>query len=333
MVAAGGASASRPAGARQTIKKAGRRKEDAPKLQSRLLLCYRRNCRSESNLKNQAHTGRPPRELPATEAINPRTAALGRGTTLSTLRLLQREDAAVAPAVRRCLPQIALVLDQLAPRFEAGGRLIYVGAGSSGRLGVLDAAEIPPTFGLPPTRVVGVIAGGRRALTRSVEGAEDQPMQARRDLEKLKLRPDDTVVGLSAGGRAPYTIAALDYARRRGAFTVAIANLPGSALARAAAIAIEPHTGAEAIAGSTRLKAGSAQKMILNLISNGLMIRTGRVRGNLMVHLRPSNAKLRQRAERLVVSLAGLQGPKAGSRARAALRRTGGAVEEAALLA
>lgn len=273
------------------------------------------------------------RALADTEAANPRTATLGRGGTLATLRMLQREDATVAAAVRRCLPQLAAAVDRMTPRFRAGGRLIYIGAGTSGRLGVLDASEIPPTFGLSPSRVIGVIAGGKRALIRSVEGAEDRAQEAVRDLDRLRLRPSDTVVGLSAGGRAPYTVAALVHAGRRGCLTIAVANTAGSPLAQAAEMAIEAQTGAEAITGSTRLKAGTAQKMILNLISNALMIRTGRGYGNLMLHLQPTNAKLRDRAERIVAALGGLRGASGRRRARRLLAAAKGNVERAVELA
>jgi len=233
------------------------------------------------------------------EAVNPRTHGLDQMSTRALLRTLQREDATVAAAVRRALPQIAAVLDALLPRFLAGGRLVYVGAGTSGRLGVLDAAECPPTFGISPSRVRAVIAGGARALTRSVEGAEDHPAAARHDLARLRLRPHDSVVGLAASGRTPYTLAALAFARRQGCLTVALANVPHSPLAAAADLAIEPLTGPEALAGSTRLKAGTAQKMVLNLLSTALMARSGRVVDNLMVGVQPTNAKLRQRARRI----------------------------------
>lgn len=225
-------------------------------------------------------------------------------STPALLRTLQREDQLVAQAVRRALPQLAAVLAHLQPRFEAGGRLIYVGAGTSGRMGALDAAEIPPTFGMTPGRVRAVIAGGARALRHSVEGAEDDAPAARRDLAKLRLSVNDTVVGIAASGRTPYTVAALIYARQRGCLTVALSSVPHSPLAAAAELAIEPLTGAEAIAGSTRLKAGSAQKMVLNLLSTALMVRLGRVAGNLMSHVEPTNAKLRERAARIRRQLA-----------------------------
>jgi N-acetylmuramic acid 6-phosphate etherase len=240
-------------------------------------------------------------------------------STPAMLRALAGEDERVATAVRRCLPAIAAAVEAIAPRFASGGRLVYVGAGTSGRIGALDAAEIPPTFGVKRGRVVALIAGGTRALTRAVEGAEDDAAAARRDMARLRLRNKDTV--------------AVREARRRGCLTVAIANVKGSELAAAAAIAIEPLTGAEAIAGSTRLKAGTAQKMTLNLISTALMVRSGRVAGNLMIYVQANNVKLRRRAERILALAAGWRGAHGAERARRALRAAGGdlprAVEEA----
>lgn len=296
--------------------------------QSGSLLCYRRKYRKVSNLKRAA----PPPE-PATEAVNPRSAGLDRMSTLAMVRTLQREDRWVAAAVARCVPRIAAAIDAMAPRFAAGGRLIYVGAGTSGRLGALDAAECPPTFGVARNRVVAVIAGGTRALTRSVEGAEDDAAAARHDLERLRLGRGDTVVGIAASGRTPYTVAAVAFARRRGCLTVGLASVAGSPLAAAAALAIEPLTGPEALAGSTRLKAGSAQKMVLNLLSTGLMVRTGRVLGNLMLDVQPTNAKLRDRAERILVAAAGWHDAQARARARRLLRQTRGNLRAAVALA
>lgn len=263
-----------------------------------------------------------PLETLATEAVNPRTRGLDQMSIPALLRALQREDAAVAPAVRRALPQIAAALEAILPRFQAGGRLIYIGAGTSGRLGVLDAAECPPTFGIPPARVRAVIAGGRAALVRSAEGAEDQPAAARADLLRLRLTPCDSVIGIAASGRTPYTVAALQFARRQGALTVALAAVANSPLAATADIAITPLTGPEALAGSTRLKAGTAQKMVLNLISTGLMVRSGRVAGNLMIGVQASNAKLRDRAERILLAAAGWSGEAARRRARQLLRQS-----------
>lgn len=281
------------------------------------------NPKRKTSLRSAPASGRATArlgELP-TERVNPRTAGLDRLSTLAMVRALQREDAGVAAAVRRTLPQIARAIDQMQPRFAAGGRLIYAGAGTSGRLGVLDASECPPTFGVAPTRVVGLIAGGARALQRSIEGAEDDPSAAQRDLRRLRLKPLDTVVGIAASGRTPYTVAAVAYAGRLGCLTVGLACVPDSPLAAASEIAIEPVTGPEALAGSTRLKAGTAQKMVLNLLSTGLMVRSGRVQGNLLVHMLPTNAKLRQRSERIVATAAGWAGPRALARARGLLRR------------
>ncbi|MGH9467598.1 MAG: N-acetylmuramic acid 6-phosphate etherase [Terriglobales bacterium] len=235
----------------------------------------------------------------STEGINPRTGGLDRLATPALVRRLQREDAAVFAAVKRCNGAIASAVDRITERFGAGGRLIYVGAGTSGRLGVLDAAECPPTFGIEPERVVGIVAGGKTALTRSVEGIEDQPGAAREAMKRLRLTPLDCVVGIAASGRTPYTIAAVKHAKQNGCFTVALTNVKGSKLADAADLAIETVTGPEAIAGSTRMKAGSAQKMVLNLISTALFVRMGRVEGNLMTHVQPSNSKLRARAKRI----------------------------------
>lgn len=240
----------------------------------------------------------------ATEAVNPRTANLDRLSSLGVVRALQREDAGVAVAVRRCAGEIARAIEAMLPRLHAGGRVIYVGAGTSGRMGALDAAEIPPTFGLPARRFVAVVAGGRKALTRAVEGAEDDTSAGAADMSRLGVGARDTVIGIAASGRTPYTVAALRAARRRGSLCVAVACVAGSPLARAAHLAIEPLTGAEAVAGSTRLKAATAQKMVLNQLSTGLMVRSGRVRGNLMAYVQATNRKLKARAARIGAALA-----------------------------
>ncbi|HET9784101.1 MAG TPA: N-acetylmuramic acid 6-phosphate etherase [Terriglobales bacterium] len=239
----------------------------------------------------------------ATEAINPRTRQLDRMTTRRMVQAMQREDKAVWAAVRAVVAEIAGAIEAIEPRFRAGGRLIYIGAGTSGRLGVLDASECPPTFGIAPQRVVGLIAGGARALRRSVEGAEDDPAAGRRELERIRLQPSDTVVGIAASGRTPYTVGAVRYARGQGCLTIALACVANSPLAKAAALAIELATGPEVIAGSTRMKAGSAQKMALNLLSTGLMVRLGRTHGNLMACVQPTNQKLRARAGRIRLAL------------------------------
>ena len=209
---------------------------------------------------------------------------------------MNQEDAGVARAVARAIPQIAQAVDAIADSLRRGGRLIYAGAGTSGRLATLDAAECPPTFGVPRETVVALIAGGRRALTEAVEGAEDDAAAGARDVRRVRASKRDVVVGLSASGRTPYVLGALQAARRAGARTVAVVCNRGSAAARAAEFAIVAETGPEAIAGSTRLKAGTAQKLILNMLSTGAMIRLGRVYDNWMAGVVPTNRKLRARA-------------------------------------
>ena len=251
-----------------------------------------------------------------TEERNPASRDIDLLPTLQVLRILNAEDAKVAVAVRRELPTIVHAVDAIAVRLKQGGRLIYVGAGTSGRLGVLDAAECPPTFNTPPNQVVAVLAGGRRALTRSVEGAEDSVIQGRRDLARLRPGPTDVVVGLSASGLTPYTLAALRLARARRAFTVAVTSNPGSPLARAAHLAISPHTGPEVISGSTRLKAGTAEKLVLNLLSTAAMIRLGHVFSNLMVNVRMRNRKLRERGRNILMAALGVTKRDAAQAAR-----------------
>lgn len=236
------------------------------------------------------------------EERNPASQDIDLLPTLQILRILNAEDAKVAVAIRRELPAIAGAVDAIAARLKRGGRLIYIGAGTSGRLGVLDAAECPPTFNTPPGQVVGVLAGGTRALTHSVEGAEDSESRGRRDLTRLRPGPRDVVVGLSASGSTPYSLAAVRLARARRAFTVAVTSNPGSPLARAAHLAISPRTGPEVIAGSTRLKAGTAQKLVLNLLSTATMIRLGHVFSNLMVNVRMRNRKLHERGKNILMA-------------------------------
>jgi N-acetylmuramic acid 6-phosphate etherase len=248
---------------------------------------------------------------PSTEARNPRTAAIDRCDTLGVLQLLQAEDATVAEIVRGALPQLALAVEAALAALRAQGRLIYVGAGTSGRLGVLDAVECVPTFGVEPWQVVGLIAGGAEALVRSVEGAEDDAEAGRRDLEALGPTGRDFVVGLAASGRTPYVLAALEAARDAEARTAAIACNRPSPLLEAAEIAIPLVVGPEAITGSTRLKAGTAQKMALNLLSTATMIRLGKVYGNLMVDVRVTNHKLVQRAVRIVSEVTGVEATEA----------------------
>jgi N-acetylmuramic acid 6-phosphate etherase len=246
-----------------------------------------------------------------TERRNPRSAALDSLPALEIARIINREDNKVAPAVRRALPQIARGIDMIAAALRRGGRLIYVGAGTSGRIAALDAAECPPTFNTSPRQVQYVIAGGSRALGAAVEANEDSRELGRRDLGKKAPGATDVVVGLAASGRTPYTVAALEYARARGAKTVAVTCNPGSELAKAAHIAIVTEVGPEAVAGSSRMKAGTAQKMVLNMLSTGAMARLGYVFGNLMVNVHLKNSKLKERGRAIVQQAAQVDRPGA----------------------
>jgi N-acetylmuramic acid 6-phosphate etherase len=240
-----------------------------------------------------------------TEQRNPRTRGLDRKSTVDILRVLNAEDARVALAVLHELPKIARAVDAIVKSFRAGGRLFYVGAGTSGRLAVLDAAECPPTFGTSPKMVQAIIAGGSRAVRGAVEGAEDSTKNGARDLRKAGVKRGDVVVGLAASGTTPYVIGAMQFARKHGAVTVAVTSNSRSPLARAVNIVIAPETGPEAISGSTRLKAGTAQKMVLNLLSTGSMVRLGRVYENWMVYVALTNQKLRQRGARILQEASG----------------------------
>ncbi|MER5444721.1 N-acetylmuramic acid 6-phosphate etherase [Streptomyces sp. NPDC002766] len=252
-----------------------------------------------------------PRDLRAelesltTEAFRPDLADIDRLPTLEIARLMNGEDATVPAAVAARLPAIAAAIDAIADRMARGGRLIYAGAGTAGRLGVLDASECPPTFDTDPEQVVGLIAGGPAAMVTSVEGAEDSAELARADLDALALTSADTVVGISASGRTPYAIAAVEHARRQSALTVGLACNADSALAAAAEHGIEIVVGPELLTGSTRLKAGTAQKLVLNMLSTITMIRLGKTYGNLMVDVRASNEKLRARSRRIVALATG----------------------------
>ena len=237
-----------------------------------------------------------------TESRNPRTMDLDRLSTAELVQRMHRESLAAFTAVEAVLPQIAQVVDILAERLAHGGRLFYIGAGTSGRLGVLDASECPPTFGVSKELVQGLIAGGDFALRNPIEGAEDSPEIGAADLQGRGITVQDVVVGIAASGRTPYVIGALDAARKAGAFTVSLANVSNSALARHADLAIEAVTGPEVVTGSTRLKAGTAQKLILNLLTTAAMVRLGKVYGNLMVDVRASNVKLQDRAVRILMS-------------------------------
>lgn len=241
----------------------------------------------------------------ATEQNNPASAAIDEMTTLEMVTLINQEDQKAALSIAPILPQIAAAVDLIAERLQQNGRLIYCGAGTSGRLGILDAAECPPTFSTEPGQVVGLIAGGHEAMFQAQEGAEDDEAAAVSDLTAIELTAADVVVGLSASGRTPYAVSALRYARQRGAATIAVASSPASPLAQEADIALTAFPGPEVIAGSTRLKAGTVQKLILNMLSTGTMIRLGKVYGNRMVDLQATNEKLARRALRIVQEVTG----------------------------
>ena len=243
---------------------------------------------------------------PSTEQANPNSRHIDKLSTIDMLALINREDAQVAVAIEKSIPQIADAVDMIAAALQNGGRLFYVGAGTSGRLGVLDAVECVPTFSAPLELVQGIIAGGRAALTQAVEGAEDHRDQAKRDLVARDVRRRDVVCGIAASGRTPYVIGALEYAKSIKAKTIAISCSPGAPILDMAQIGIGVDVGPEVIAGSTRMKAGTAQKMILNMLSTASMIKLGKVYGNLMVDLKVTNQKLADRAGRLVMQLTGL---------------------------
>lgn len=245
------------------------------------------------------------RKRRGTEERNPRSRELDRLSALELVRVIHLEDATVPAAVRRELPAIARAVDAIVAALSRGGRLIYVGAGTSGRLAVLDAAECPPTFGTSPKVVQAVIAGGRRALTDSAEDTEDDARQGARDLELRRVTKADVVAGLSASGTTPYVLGALKLARRRGAMTIGITANRHAAIQRLARITIAPETGPEVVSGSTRMKAGTAQKLVLNLLSTAAMIRLGHVYSNWMVDVALTNEKLRRRGVRILQEASG----------------------------
>ncbi len=256
-----------------------------------------------------------------TEQVNRASADLDRKSALAIARVMNTEDAKVAKAVRRALPQIARAIDWITEAFRRGGRLIYVGTGTSGRIAALDAAECPPTFNTEPRMVQFIIAGGRRALGAAVESNEDSRQAGEQAMAKKKPGSNDVVVGIAASGRTPFTVAALDYARRRGSRTMAVTCNRNSALEKAANLAIVTEVGPEVVAGSTRLKAGTAQKMVLNMLSTGALTRLGYVYGNLMVNVRPRNSKLRERGIGILQRITGASRQSA----ERALRRGGSA--------
>jgi len=241
-----------------------------------------------------------------TEARNPRTTNIDRLPTLEMLALINEEDRSVPLAVAKEVPQIARAVDEIAARFERGGRLFYIGAGTSGRLGVLDASECPPTFSVPTTLVQGLIAGGDSALRRSSEHAEDSRQQGAVDLAAAGFAKEDTLVGIAASGRTPYVLGAMEHAQTLGALVISLTCVAASEMASLADIAIAPVTGPEVVTGSTRLKAGTATKLVLNMLSTGVMIRTGAVYSNLMVNVKPTNTKLIDRAERIIAEATGV---------------------------
>jgi len=249
--------------------------------------------------------------LPTTELRNRASENIDRLSTQQIVDLINDEDALIPAAVARQDKQIAAAIDLIVARFKEGGRLFYVGAGTSGRLGVLDASECPPTFGVPPSLVQGIIAGGRRALVRSAEGAEDYPEGGAEAIEKKRVRARDVVVGLAACGMTPFVHGALKQARRIGAATIFVTCAPEAVAHIPAEIIINPVVGPEVVTGSTRMKAGTATKLVLNTLTTGVMIRLGKVYGNLMVDLKATNEKLRDRSVRIVMEITQLNRPRA----------------------
>ena len=240
--------------------------------------------------------------LPITEQENPRSQDLSSQSTAEIVALMNEEDALVATAVKRVLGDVVKAVDETVARLANGGRLFYTGTGTSGRLGVLDASECPPTFGVSPELVQGVIAGGYDACYRAVEASEDNAGAGADDLKQRGFAAGDVLVGIAASGRTPYTVGAIKYARSLGAFTVALTVVPDSPITHAAELSIVPVVGPEVVTGSSRLKAGTAQKMVLNMISTATMVRLGYVSGNRMSHLQARNIKLRERAVRIVMA-------------------------------
>ena len=262
-----------------------------------------------------------------TEQRNSATLNIDKCTTLEMVRLINEEDKKVAAAVEKILPEIAAAVDIIADKLKSGGRLFYIGAGTSGRLGVLDASECPPTFGVNADMVQGMIAGGNIALTCAVEGAEDDKSAAIDDLSRKDFSAADVLVGIAASGRTPYVLGGIEYAKKISASTIGISCVENSVLAKIVDIAITPITGAEVITGSTRMKAGTATKMVLNMLTTGAMIRLGKVCGNLMVDVHATNDKLRDRAKRIVIAATGCT----EEQAVAALKKFNGSAKAAVL--
>lgn len=250
--------------------------------------------------------------LPVTEQENPKTADIDKVSTLEAARLINDEDKTVALAIEKVLPEIAAVIDKVVERLQNGGRLFYVGSGTSGRLGVLDASEIPPTFGVSYDLIQGVMAGGYDALYKATESSEDNREAGAEDLKSRGITEKDAVIGIAASGRTPYTIGAVEMARELGCFTACIACVPGSAITGAVDIAIVAVVGPEALTGSSRMKAGTAQKLVLNTISTVTMIRLGYVKGNRMTNVKSSNIKLKERSLRILMAETSLDETTAG---------------------
>jgi len=280
-------------------------------------------------MANELKPGTPVLDPRHTERRNPRSVEIDLASPLEIVDLMNAEDRTVADAVATQREQIAKVIEMVEHCFRAGGRLIYLGAGTSGRLGVLDAAECPPTFGSEPTMVEGIIAGGTKALTRAAEGAEDLAEAAKADLDDIELTPKDVVLGIAASGTTVYVCAGLEHAKETGAHTAILAcSPPTERLLAASDVAIVALTGPEVLTGSTRLKAGTATKMVLNMISTGAMVRTGKAYGNLMVDLKPTNAKLRDRSERLLIEVCGVSRDEATD----LLKQSNGSVKTAIVM-
>ena len=248
-----------------------------------------------------------------TEQRNPASAEIDTVDTEAALRIINAEDRTVADAVADAIPQISRAVDGIVERLRQGGRLLYLGAGTSGRLGVLDASECPPTYSVPPDLVQGVMAGGEAALSRATEANEDDPQLGARDVASRALTSQDVVFGIAASGRTPYVIGAVRYAREQGALTVALSCVPGAALSQEVDLPIEVPTGAEIVTGSTRMKAGTATKLVLNMVSTTAMVQLGHVYGNLMVNVQPKNEKLVARAHRIICQATGASVEEAAS--------------------
>ncbi len=264
-----------------------------------------------------------------TETANPASARIDRESSEGIAAIINAQDATVAEAVRKEIPNIGRGIDLIVASLQKGGRVFYIGAGTSGRIGCLDASEIPPTFGVPSKVVQGIMAGGMRALHHATEASEDDASLGARDIARRKVRARDVVVGITASGRTPYAIGAIQYAKKLGAATIAVACNANPPIAKVADVAIVPVTGPEVIAGSTRMKAGTAQKMVLNMLSTGAMVKMGYVHGNLMVNVQMKNEKLRERGLTILQQALGLS----REQAKVLLRRSGNNLKKAIALA